>query len=141
MKLFLALTFVLASLLATSQELQKDPKDGCLTWEMNDGDTTWVMKQYFMVFYLSGEKQDQDSVTVANIQEGHLAHISKMGDDGYLSIAGPFGDKGDMRGILIFNVPELEKVKALMDEDPAVKANRLTYEIHPWWGAKGSTLN
>ena len=141
MKWTFALLMALSAMHISAQDLQKDPKDGCLIFEMNDGDTTWVMKQYFMVFYLSGEAQDQDSAQAADIQAGHLAHIGKMGDEGYLSIGGPFGDNSDMRGILIFNVPDLEQVKALMEQDPAVKAKRLSYEIHPWWGAKGSKLN
>jgi uncharacterized protein YciI len=98
------------------------------------------MKQYFIVFYMTGEERDQDSTTAADIQIGHLAHLDQMGRDGYLSIAGPFGDNTNMRGILIFNVASLEKVHELLDDDPAVVAGRLTYEVHPWWGAKGSTL-
>jgi uncharacterized protein YciI len=140
MKKLLMLLALVISLSAAGQETKKDPVDGCPIFEMPDGDTVWTMKQYYMVIYLAGEKRDQDSATAANIQAGHMAHINKMGKDGFLSIAGPFGDAGNMRGILIFNLPDVEKVRALLDADPAVAAGRLTYEVHPWWGAKGSTL-
>jgi uncharacterized protein YciI len=63
-----------------------------------------------------------------------------MGKEGFLSIAGPFGDDSNMRGILIFNVATEEKVRELMKGDPAVASGRLTYEVHPWWSAKGSVL-
>jgi uncharacterized protein YciI len=141
MKLLFSAFLLVLTLSLSAQELKKDPADGCPIWEMNDGDTTWIMKQYFMVIYMAGENRDHDSATAAQIQAGHLAHIGKMGDDGYLSIAGPFGDYTDMRGILIFNVPDLEQVHELMAGDPAVQAGRLTYQVHPWWGAKGSKLN
>lgn len=142
MKAFFLAIFIslLINTTTTAQEMLKDPVDGCPIFEMATGDTVWVMKRYFMVFYLAGEARDQDSATAANIQAGHLAHLDQMGKDGYLSIAGPFGDNTDMRGILIFNVASLEKVHELLDDDPAVVAGRLTYEVHPWWGAKGSSL-
>ena len=138
--LFATFLFLFLSTTIHAQELTKDPVDGCPIFEMAMGDTVWVMKQYFIVFYLTGEERDQDSTTVADIQTGHLAHLDQMGRDGYLSIAGPFGDNTNMRGILIFNVASLEKVHELLDDDPAVVAGRLTYEVHPWWGAKGSSL-
>lgn len=140
MKQILALFAIVLSLSAAGQEMKKDPVDGCPIFEMATEDTVWVMKQYFMVIYLAGETRDQDSTTSANIQSGHLGHIDRMGKEGFLSIAGPFGDNTDMRGILIFNVPDLDKIHELMKQDPAVKAGRLTYEVHPWWGAKGSSL-
>ena len=34
----------------------------------------------------------------------------------------------------------LEIAKELMGQDPAVKIGRLSYEVHPWWAAKGSKL-
>ena len=139
--IFLAL-FFLPLTIAFAQgepEMQTD-EDGCLIFEMPEGDTVYVMKQYFMVFYKSGPKRDQGPEEAAQIQEGHMAHLDKLGADGYLSIAGPFGDESELRGILIFNVPTEEKVIELMDGDPAVQVGRLVYEIHPWWGAKGSSL-
>ena len=122
------------------QEMAKDPVDGCPIFEMPDGDTVYVMKQYFMVFYKSGPNRSQSEEEKAEIQKGHLAHIGQLAENGYLSIAGPFGDDTELRGILIFQVPTQEKVEELMQEDPAVKLGRLVYEIHPWWGAKGSKL-
>ena len=140
MKTTLFTFFVLFGIGALAQEIKKDPIDGCPTFNMPDGDTVWVMKQYMMVFYQRGPSRDQDSASAANIQAGHMAFINRMADEGFLSIAGPFADDTDLRGILIFNVPEQTKVAELMQQDPAVKSGRLTAEIHPWWGAKGSVL-
>ncbi len=140
MKTILTLTLLFSLTFLQAQELAKDPVDGCSIFEMPEGDTVYVMKQYYMVFYKSGTERSQSEEEAMEIQKKHLAHLDELGKQGYLSIAGPFGDNSDFRGILIFNVPELEKVKELVDNDPAVQANRLTYEIHPWWGAKGSVL-
>jgi len=69
-----------------------------------------------------------------------MAHIQKMAADGKLTMAGPFLDNGDLRGIFIFNVATLEEAKALTAADPAVQAGRLVMEIHPWLSQKGSKL-
>lgn len=143
MKVAATFLFCLVSLLGVAQgepEMQTDT-DGCLIFKMPEGDTVYTMKQYYMVFYKSGPNRDQSTDEAAEIQEGHMAHLNQLVDDGYLSIAGPFGDDTELRGILIFNVPTLEKVEVLMQGDPAVLIGRLIYEIHPWWSAKGSRLN
>lgn len=110
-------------------------------FEMKEGDTTYIMKKYFLCIYLSGKKAHEHTKQELNkIQEGHLANINKYAALGKINIAGPFGDDTEKRGILIFDVATIEEAKKILDEDPAVKAGRLTYEIHPWWGAKGSVL-
>ncbi|MFZ5554822.1 MAG: YciI family protein [Bacteroidota bacterium] len=109
-------------------------------FEMKEGDTTYVMKQYFMLIYLSGPERSQDSVTLAQLQKGHLEHIDKMAKAGVVLMAGPFGDNTEKRGILIFDVATQKEAEDWVNQDPMVKAKRLVYEIHPWWCAKGSVL-
>lgn len=98
------------------------------------------MKSYFFVLLTKGEKRDQDSATAAQIQKGHLENIGRLAKEGKIDIAGPFLDDSDWRGIFIFNVESEAEVKALLDTDPAVKAGRLDYIIHPWYSRKGSVL-
>ena len=74
------------------------------------------------------------------LQSAHLAHLSKMYDLGYADIYGPFGGDGDIRGITIYNVPNIEMADSLANADPMVKAGRLVIEVHPWWAAKGFSL-
>lgn len=109
-------------------------------FEMKEGDTTYVMKQYFMLIYLSGPERSQDSLTLVKLQEGHLNHIDKMAKAGAVLMAGPFGDNTEKRGVLIFDVATKEEAENWVNQDPMVKAKRLIYEIHPWWCAKGSIL-
>ena len=104
---------------------------------VQEGDTSFVMKQYFFCMLKRGPNRSQDSATAAKIQSGHLDYLNKMSKDGVLLMAGPFGDDTEWRGILIFDVETKEEVEKLVSQDPAVKAGRLIADIHPWWTVKG----
>ncbi len=138
--LLLFIVFASLWLSASAQELVTDSL-GFETFEMTEGDTTYVMKKYFMAFLKRGAVTDHSPQEASKIQEGHMAHMNQMADEGKIDIAGPFGDDGEMRGIIIFNVATQEEVEALVAKDPAVIAGRLILEVHPWWAAKGSKLN
>jgi uncharacterized protein YciI len=98
------------------------------------------MKTYYMVFLKKGPNRDQDSVTAAKIQEGHLANIGRLAELGKIAIAGPFLDDGDIRGIFIMDCSSKEEADSLCQTDPAVKAGRLKAEVRPWMSARGSKL-
>lgn len=72
------------------------------------------------------------------LQAQHMAHIQKTAEAGKLVIAGPLGDSGPIRGILVYKVASLDEAKALAEADPTVKAGRLSVELHPWNVPKGS---
>jgi len=67
------------------------------------------------------------------VQEAHMANIRALWADKKMIIAGPLGDNGEIRGIFVFQAASLEEAQALAASDPAVKAGRLTAEIHPWY--------
>lgn len=71
------------------------------------------------------------------IQAGHMAHIQKMAAAGKLIAAGPMGDNGELRGLLVFHQTTLAEAQALAAEDPALQAGRLKLEVLQWWGPKG----
>jgi len=98
------------------------------------------MKTYTFVMLKKGTNRTQDSLTVADIQKRHLEHLDKMAHSGDLNIAGPFLDNGDWRGLLIFNSDDIQKVKTMIEADPAVSSGRLSYEIHPWMSQQGAAL-
>lgn len=103
------------------------------------GDTI-LMQQYFIAFLKSGPTRSQSKEVADSLQTLHLAHLGRMYEEGYADISGPFGDDGDIRGITIYNVPNLKMADSLANMDPMVKSGRLTIEIHPWWAAKGFPL-
>lgn len=109
-------------------------------FEMKDGDTTFILKKYVFGMYKRGPNKDIDSVQLSKIQEGHMKHLSEMYKAGKLLMAGPIGGDGDLRGLLVFNLKEIKEAEELVQQDPAVKAGRLIYELYYWWTAKGSTL-
>lgn len=96
------------------------------------------MKKYWFVMLMRGPNRNQDSASVAKIQEGHMANIVRLANEGKCIMAGPFGDDGNWRGILILDVKDADEVKKEVEQDPAIKAGRLIYEAHPWWTEKGN---
>lgn len=96
------------------------------------------MKQYYFVMLTKGERRHEitDTNMLKEIQKGHMDNINRLAEMGKIVVAGPFGDNGNWRGIFIFDCPTEEEVKDLLNTDPAIKAGRLAYEIHPWWTAK-----
>jgi uncharacterized protein YciI len=72
------------------------------------------------------------------IQAGHMANIRKMAGSGDLVLAGPMGDDGRLRGILVFRATDPERITTQVAEDPAIKAGRLEVELYPWNVPKGS---
>lgn len=93
------------------------------------------IKQFWFVLLKAGPHRDQDSATMAKIQSGHLANIGRLYEAGSLKVAGPFGDQSLAQGIFIFDVSTESEVKQLLETDPAVKAGRLIFDIHPWYTA------
>ncbi|GGH69018.1 YciI family protein [Phaeocystidibacter marisrubri] len=134
-----SLFFWLISTVGWAQELEVDD-EGFKSFTITEGDTTYVMREYVFVMLKAGPNRDQSPEEAAEIQKGHMEHMAKMTEAGYLAVAGPFGDDSEWRGIYIFNVNNIDTVRDLVNEDPAIQSGRLVAEIHPWWSARGTTL-
>ena len=94
----------------------------------------WLLKRN--PDYNKEESQEE----AQKIQMAHLHNIFKLKAEGKLVLAGPVDTDAELRGIGIFNLTDMEEVKKLVEEDPAVKSGRLTYEIYPWFGLPGDKL-
>jgi len=127
---FIIIFFIISSKYSFSQE----------EFEMKMGDTTYIMKKYVFGMYKRGPNKDIDSAQLQVIQTGHMAHLTELGKLGKICLAGPIDGKSDLRGLLVFNVKNIEEAEELIKKDPAVIAGRLTYELYYWWAAKGSAL-
>lgn len=101
------------------------------------GSDEYGMKMYVMAFLNVGPNRNQDSTEVERLQRAHMDNINRLAEEGKLIIAGPFMDDFKTRGIYIFNVTTVEEAKKLTETDPAIKAGRLTMELHPWYGPAG----
>lgn len=105
-------------------------------------DSTYHMKQYWFVLYLTGPDTTQlDSATSAGLLKQHLDHQGEQARRGLIQVAGPFGDNSDWRGLLIYDCETREEVVGYLEQDPFVKRGRLKYEVHPWYGAVGTVLH
>lgn len=113
---------------------------GYETFEMKDGDTTYLMKKYYLCLLKKGPNRSQPEEEANKIQAAHLANMGQLAKDGKLCIAGPADDESDLQGIYILNAKSLQEADSLANTDPAVQAGRLVIELHPWWGAVGTTL-
>jgi uncharacterized protein len=73
------------------------------------------------------------------LQARHLAYRAELHEQGVLVVNGPLGSQSDesMRGISIFACSPAEAAR-LSDDDPSVKAGRLTYDVMEWWVAADS---
>ena len=114
---------ILASLICISAFSQQEKQPG------------GQIRQYWFVMLTAGSNRNQDSITAAKIQEGHMANINRLYTEGKLKVAGPFGDEGKWIGLFIFDCKTKEEVEELLKTDPAILAGRLNYEVHPWWTA------
>jgi uncharacterized protein YciI len=109
-------------------------------FQVTIADSTYQMKQYWFVLYSRGDAAPLDSATNATTLKAHLEHQDEQGKRGLIVMAGPFGDDGDRRGILIYDCDSKEEVEGYLKQDPFVRGGQLRYEIHPWYGAVGTTL-
>jgi uncharacterized protein YciI len=113
---------------------------GQRTFDVTIEDSTYHMKQYWFVLYTKGDGPPLDSATSAIKLKEHLAYQDMQADRGLIVMAGPFGDNGDWRGLLLYDCDTKDEVEGYLKGDPFVQAGRLKYEIHPWYGAVGTRL-
>ena len=117
----------------TIPEAAPSSYDSTLASEL--GADSYGMRQYVMAFLKAGPNRSRDSVEAMKLQRAHLDNISRLAEEGKLSLAGPFLDGGELRGIYVFNVETIEEAKALTETDPAIQAGSLVMELHPWYGS------
>lgn len=97
------------------------------------------MTTYYFAFLRRGSKwTPEQTPETEKLQAAHMANINAMAATGKLIIAGPFENAGNYAGVFVFKVGSLDEAKALAEGDPAVKAGRLTVDVHPWMVPQGS---
>jgi uncharacterized protein YciI len=105
-----------------------------------DDEPKYSMKTYFFVFLKTGTNTTADTADVSKAFSGHMENIKAMNKAGKLKLAGPFKDKGELRGIFIIDAETEEEVNGLLSHDPAIESGLLSAEIKKWYGPKGLTV-
>jgi uncharacterized protein YciI len=127
----LLFTLLLFALSTTTYAQDKDKKTL---------DQQFEMKKYYMVFLKKGPNQDTAKAKNAELMKAHLAHLTKMYEEGKMSLAGPLLIDHDIRGICVYHIDDMAEVRRLAESDPAVQAGRFVVEVLPWYSAKGMIL-
>jgi uncharacterized protein YciI len=140
MKIIISIAFISLSFLSNTFGQVIIDDEGFQTFEMTEGDTTFIMKQYYFGLIKRGPITNQPDSLLSQLQTAHLSYMDSLANKNKLHIAGPFGHDGEHRGIVVYNTPTFEEARLLANGDPMVKIGRLIIEVYPWWAAKGSTL-
>jgi uncharacterized protein YciI len=86
------------------------------------------------VFLNKGPNRDQPEADLKKMQEEHLANLGRLWKEGKSPLAGPLGDDGFTRGIVVVKAASREAVTGYFAPDPFVRVGRLTVEAYPWSG-------
>jgi uncharacterized protein YciI len=83
---------------------------------------------------------DRPKAELDQLQEGHMANMKRLADEGKLFKAGPTEDFSgrNIRGIFILKTESLDQAREWVATDPSVKAGRLVPEFMKWYVQKGS---
>ena len=103
------------------------------------GADKYGMKSYFLVILKTGPKDKEitDKNQRAELFKGHFSNMQVMKQSGKLKLAGPFSTTNHLgyRGIFLLDVKTEDEAKALLINDPTIKAGIFDVEILPWYGS------
>lgn len=91
------------------------------------------MKKLYFVFLNKGTNKAKLSDDDAKkMQAEHLGNLGKLGETRKGLLAGPLGDSGYIRGIVVLDVKSMEDVKECFKPDPFIQNRYLSMQAWRW---------
>jgi len=83
---------------------------------------------------------DYPDEELERIQREHLAYHARLREAGHVVTNGPVDGQPDpsILGLAFYRTGSLERSRLLAEDDPAVRAGRLTVEIMTWYCPPGT---
>ena len=94
-----------------------------------------AMRQFVLGFLNAGPKAAE--APSAELMDDHLANLWSMRQSGVMVAGGPIIGSTTRAGVVIMAMDSIEKARALLEQDPTVKAGRTVVELFPWFAADG----
>ena len=130
-KIFLSLFLIFGLCILTNAQEKYDAK---LAEKVGADD--YGMKKFVIAFLYRGDRVNEYTEQErADLQQGHLANIGRLAEEGKMVLAGPFFGNEDLRGLFFFDVGSIEEAEALTNTDPAIEAGVLKMELKEWYGS------
>jgi uncharacterized protein YciI len=81
----------------------------------------------------AADSPDLPGERLEELQEGHLAFLDEQRAHGRMLAGGPFRDRVDenLRGLCVYALP-LEEVRAIVLDDPYVRAGVMDAQVFTW---------
>ncbi|GAK53107.1 hypothetical protein U14_04367 [Candidatus Moduliflexus flocculans] len=98
-----------------------------------------IAKPYITVILRKGEQYDTPD-TQEFLMTQHVPYLFKLRLEGLLNITVAASGTADIKGVAIYNLTDIEQVKQLTENDPAIRAEKLCYDIMPCFGFPGDVL-
>lgn len=98
-------------------------------------------KYYFVLLAAPDERPEVTPEQARQLQAQHIGHLTKMAEEGYALVAGPFANRFDetWRGMVLYRGDlSAEQVRELAEADPAVQAGLMKVELMDWYTAAGA---
>ena len=89
--------------------------------------------QFQMAILKRGPKWSASPDNASTVRKQHIEYAQSLLSSGKAVIAGPFRDDSDFVGVYIFRTQSADEAKSWVMADPAVVAQHVVPELHPWW--------
>jgi uncharacterized protein YciI len=85
----------------------------------------------YVLVYQPGPNWERGKSVLDQPLSEHGFYLKELSDRGTLLMGGPFLD--DSGVLVVVKAPSADTARALLDNDPAVKAGVLRGRVHPWY--------